>query len=526
MTTVELPTRRRASRSDRVPETPLWRLALTSFAPPGRRARLDRWLRRLPLGLVLAVQAVCALRLDNSAFQDEALYIHTGRLLINSWMGGEGPYGRPETYFSGAPQLYPVWAAVLDGVGGLHLVRAFSMLCMLSATVAVAWTADTLVKGRARRAPRIGPGLLAAMVFALSASVLFLTHFATFDAPSFALIAWAMALMTWSSVRRTSLLWSGLVGAACALAVFLKYSSAIDVPFVLALGPAAAWTARRRGSLARAVVATTTCVCIIAASILTWARPLLDGLRFTTTGRSATVPESSLSLVEDVLRWDGIPLLLILMGLVLMVRGQPLVAAVLGLGALAAPAYQIHLGESVSLHKHVVLGLVLGAPLAGAGLSRLTTRAMGTVGACVLVWGAFLLAVPQSEAMFRTWPDTTVLARQLTYSTRAMPWIRMVGDNPEPLEYAMQGSTHAWQWTATYDNSFYYKGLSGVDAYRRALKDNYFQLVFFDGSHPISASLLPELKAYGFKETSVVSTPYTNHAWHIYQRFDHLSTGS
>src|SRR4051794_12522241 len=219
MTIVELPTRRRASRSDRVSETPLWRLALTSFAPPGRRARLDRWLRRLPLGLVLAVQAVCAVRLDNSAFQDEALYIHTGRLLINSWTGGEGPFGRPETYFSGAPQLYPVWAALLDQVGGLPLVRAFSMMCMLSATIAVAWTANTLTKGRMTGASRTGAGLFAALVFALSASVVFLSNFATFDAPSFTLIAWAMALATWSSVWRKSLLWSCLVGAACALAV-------------------------------------------------------------------------------------------------------------------------------------------------------------------------------------------------------------------------------------------------------------------------------------------------------------------
>jgi hypothetical protein len=525
VTTLHVPARP-GSRPQQDAAPPLWRVALTSFAPPGRRPRVDRWLRALPLGLVLAVQAVCAARLDNSVFQDEALYIHTGRLLINSWTGGEGPYGRPETYFSGAPQLYPVLAGLINEVGGLHLVRAFSMLCMLSATVAVAWTADTLIKGRAPRTPRIGPGLLAAMVFALSASVLFLTNFATFDAPSFALIAWAMALATWSSVRRRSLLWSGLVGAACALAVFLKYSSAIDVPFVLAIGPAAAWTARTRGSVARAVTAAATCVVIIVASILTWARPLLDGLRFTTTGRSATVPQSPLSLLEDVLRWDGIPLLLILLGLVLLIRRQPLVAGVLGLGALAAPAYQIHLGEAVSLHKHVVLGLVLGAPLAGAGLSRLTTRGMGTVVTWVLVWAAFLLAVPQSVAMFRTWPDTTVLARQLEYSIGAMRWIRMVGDNPEPLEYQMQDSTHAWQWTATYENSFYYKGLSGVDAYRRALKDNYFQLVFFDGSHPISRTLLPELKTYGFKETSVVRTPFTNHAWHIYQRFDHLATGA
>ena len=63
----------------------LWRAAAASFLPVPTRPRADRWLRRLPLGMILALQAALSLRLSNSAFQDEALYIHTGRLLLNSW---------------------------------------------------------------------------------------------------------------------------------------------------------------------------------------------------------------------------------------------------------------------------------------------------------------------------------------------------------------------------------------------------------------------------------------------------------
>jgi hypothetical protein len=103
-----------------------------------------------------------------------------------------------------------------------------------------------------------------------------------------------------------------------------------------------------------------------------------------------------------------------------------------------------------------------------------------------------------------------------------MPWIRMVGDTPEPLQYGLQERTRQWQWTATYENSFTYQGRTGLDAYRRALRDNYFQLAFFDGSSPISRTLMPEMSGLGFRETSVVRTPWTGHAWHIYQRFDHL----
>jgi hypothetical protein len=512
-----------APRRGAAPEKPLWRIAAGSFLPVHARPGADRWLRCLPLGLVLALQSLCSLRLHNSAFQDEALYIHTGRLLINKWTGGEGPSADPATYFSGAPQLYPVWAGLLDEVGGLTLVRLFSTLCMLSATVAVYWTTQVLFAHRREFRRGTGPAVLAALIFALSSSVLFLGDFATFDAMSFTMIAWAMAVGVWSTRRARSLAWTLLVGLLCALAVLVKYSAAVDVPFVLALIAVSGRPFHARQALTRGVLAGCACVAGLAASVLTWAAPLLAGLEFTTTHRAATVPESRSALIIQVLVWDGVPLLVMLTGAALLLRRSPALALVLGSGTLAAPAYQIHLGEAVSLHKHVALGLLLGAPLAGLALARVWRAPFGVVATIVTLWAAFLLAVPQSNAMFSTWPDTTVLKEQLTYSIKAMPWIRMVGDNPEPLEYQLQDSTHPWQWTATYDNSFFYQGSSGIEAYRRALHDNYFQLAFLDGSYPLSQQLIREMRTYGFRETSVVRTPYTTHAWHIYQRFDHLT---
>ena len=102
-------------------------------ARPARR----RLLEHLPLAAVLLLQAVASLRLSNSAFQDEALYLYYGHWMIDSWLNGADLYSNPSAWFTGAPQLYPVLAALLDGVGGLELARLFSTLCLLSATVAV-----------------------------------------------------------------------------------------------------------------------------------------------------------------------------------------------------------------------------------------------------------------------------------------------------------------------------------------------------------------------------------------------------
>ncbi|GAB6903347.1 ArnT family glycosyltransferase [Kineosporia succinea] len=502
---------------------PLWRAALASFLPSTARDRADVWLARLPLAGVLLLQLLIAVRLDNTAFQDEALYIHTGHSIIDAWGGGEALYGHPEDYFSGAPTLYPLLAAVLDSVGGLTLVRLFSVLCMLSATVAVYWATNLMLGDDDRFRWTVRPGIFAALVFSLSASVLFLTNFATFDAPAFTALAWAIALGVGSVRRPHPLLWAGAAGLLCALAVLLKYSSAIDVPFVLATILVTGWRVARARALGSAVVGGLVCLAALAGSVLTWARPLLTGLGFTTTQRSSMIPQPPAHLVSQVLSWDGAPLLLILAGALVCLRRRPVLVTLLVMGTLAAPAAQIRMGEATSLHKHVVLGLVIGAPLAGAALARLwRTGGGGALAAAAIAWATFLFGASQANTMYGNWPDTTALRNELAYSIDAMPWIRMVGDTPEPVQYALQDRTQNWQWTSTYEGSFFYKDKSGVDAYRAALDDNYFQLAYLDGSQAVSAELMDEMASFGFKETSVVRTPYTDHAWHIWQRFEKL----
>ena len=64
---------------------------------------------------------------------DESLYIYSGHQLIHEfWHGGGSPYY--ETYFSGAPVIYPVLAAMADHIGGLVLVRLMSLAFILTAT--------------------------------------------------------------------------------------------------------------------------------------------------------------------------------------------------------------------------------------------------------------------------------------------------------------------------------------------------------------------------------------------------------
>jgi 4-amino-4-deoxy-L-arabinose transferase-like glycosyltransferase len=176
---------------------PTWRLAAESFVPEKSRKNVGWLIGHAPLLFLLLLQAVFSLRLDNSAFQDEALYIFTGHWLIDSWRSDQEVFSNPESFFSGAPYLYPVFAALLDSLGGLWLVRSFSCLCMLSSTVAVYWTTNLLFGHRSG----VRPGTLAAAIFVLNAPVIFLGNFATFDAPAFTMMAWAMAFDGLDSTR-------------------------------------------------------------------------------------------------------------------------------------------------------------------------------------------------------------------------------------------------------------------------------------------------------------------------------------
>ncbi len=487
--------------------------AATAGAPSAYRSRAIRY---LPLAFVLAVQAISALRLQNTAFQDEALYLTYGHWILDSWLHGVRMDADPEQWFTGAPQLYPVFAALLDSVGGLTLVRLFSALCMLSATAAVYWTATTLFRGHGF------VGAFAALVFAISGPVLVLTRFATFDAPSYAAVAWALAVGCWAARREDARTgrWAVLVGGLLALAVLLKYASAIDAPFVL-LAVAASTLhepARRLRGLMVSVVAGLTAVAVLAMSVATWARPLIAGVVASTIERQALMPETASQLLARVSDESGPTIVLGVLGGLVLLRRRPVLGAVLLVASVAAPLYQVHTGESVSLYKSTVLGLVFGAPLGGYLCSLLVRRWWwGTPVTVVgLIW-ALLYGQAASAQIFTSWPNTSQLAEALVPLVEDAPGVRIAGENPEPLQYALRDQTNPWQWTPTYDGTFRYEGQSDLPAFREALSDGYFGVVFLDGESAIGRQLQTEVAALGYERAAVVGTPDGDHEWVVWQ---------
>lgn len=490
------------------------------------RAVLTRW---GPLALVLVVQALLSLRLQATAFQDEALYLVYGRWYLDL-LSGSAPaiQSSPETWMSGAPQLYPVLAGALDSVGGLPLARAASTACLLAATTATWWTARTLFAARTEpgSAPGGASGVIAAAAFAGSGSVLFLGHFATQDALAVGLLAWALACGVRAARGRTRVLrWALLAGLLLAAASFVKYSAATDAPFVLLVVLLSGAADRRdrpdrwRRSVRAGLVVAAAAAAGLLVPLLLGAAPLLQGVLTTTVARDSLRPATTAELLQVVAAGGGPVLVLGLLGAALLVRRQPALAAVLAAGSLAAPLYQVSTGESVSLGKTVVLGVLFAAPLVGHLGARLSGRPAGAVLVAAVLVVAGVQGAVASARMFSAWPDTTRVVDVLRPLVERHPGEPVAADTPEPLEHGLLAETGPTQWAATWPGSFQYEGQQDLPAFEAALRDRHFAVVVLDGvSSSIGAELETVVPQAGYQQVAVVSSPDGQRTWTVWER--------
>ncbi|MBG6216776.1 hypothetical protein IWX75_001220 [Arthrobacter sp. CAN_A6] len=430
---------------------PAWNEAVTQALPPKLQVEsTPRWVGRAPLIALLALLSLLSLRLSNTAFIDEALYINAGHDYLTHWLTGDGVEGYGDS-FSGVPFVYPVLAAVLDTLGGLLLVRGFSLLCVLTATIFVYRAlADLGYRNE---------GMFAATAFALTGPVVFTGALATFDALVIAMLAAAF----WTGVQKG---WASAVttGAILGLVPVMKYTGAIFIPVVL--GVVFLTSPRWRAVLAGVIAAA-----IPGAAWLAWSDQIAAGIAFTTADRIALSPHSTGELVAWLVLDIGILLLLALVGVLLLARrGRG--HAVLGLGLLgggmALPAAQLILGEGVSFDKHMAYSALFLAPLAGYALAQLSRRTWKLLPVTVLLLTALLLGVSRSDAMYNSWVSVQPVLKAIEEDSAPGIYISSATD---PLKYHLRDRPEI-TWETTF--SLYPQG---EEAIRVAVEDQRFQSV-------------------------------------------------
>lgn len=466
-----------------VPDTPEvgWDMAASR-----RRA----WVSRAVLLCVLAVQAVLSLRLSNTAFQDEALYLSAGHAVLDHIQHGTELPVDYAAYFSGSPQLYPVLAALVDGQFGLAGARGLSLVFMLGATALLYSLTRRLFNERA--------ALAAAALFGVLQSTVVMGYFATYDAAA----VFLLALATWIVVRTDRAPAAAVLLAApvAVLAVGVKYAAALYLPTIVVLALLTAWPRRgARSAVGRMVLLGLGIGAVLAAGV--YATDLMAGVRQTTTDREHGT-DSAGFLLKQSAQWGGLMFLTAVGGALSYARRSrmyesPLARrlddpgrrrrALLGLvlcgTALLAPAYQIYLGTSVSLFKHIGFGLLFAAPMAGVGVTRLVGAHFRYPQLGIMLWTAMLsLGIAQSEWRFGVWPDSTKMIAAI--DSYVGPEGHYLSSTPEVPVYYLRDKTTQRQWASVFGMEYRdEKGTyhTGDAAYRAALREGEFDLIVLDG---------------------------------------------
>src|ERR1700733_8305580 len=294
--------------------------------------RITRKLRMpWPLLAVLAVQAALSASLvrTRTAFGDEALYLSAGHLEWSHWLHGT-QIPLYETWFSGAPVIYPPIGAAADSLGGLVAARLLSLVFMLGVTFFV-WSTTIRLLEDERAA------FFAAALFGVLAPTLFLGTYATYDALALLLLAAATWCATGARDSEKAVIAAGIL---LALANATKYATALYDPTVLCV---AVLSSRPKLALRRAASLAVVTAAVLAVLLVLGGPSYLTGIRVTTTGRAHGADAASL-IFTLAWSWTAVVLVPAVVAVVVCVlrRRWPeaLLLAVLALTALLAPVDQ------------------------------------------------------------------------------------------------------------------------------------------------------------------------------------------
>ena len=468
-----------------VSTTPTSRTRQPSRASLRRRSRVQRPARvgRAVLAGILAVQTLLTLRLQNTAFDDEALYLYAGHLQLEAIAKG-GPLRSEFTdYFSGSPLLYPPAAAAVDSAFGLSGARAVSLALMLGATILVYALSRLLFDEMA--------GVGAAALFSTTQSTLFLGHLATYDAAALFMLALAAWLAVRSSRCSSSNVGIGLILAAAvavALGVAVKYATLMYLPTVAGLAALSAYERGRWGAaLRRALLLCGVSAALLAGGLALGGPSYLRGLSSTTTAREHG-DANPVDLLVSCLQWGGGIVALAILGAAWFgwrrrdARPQWWRLALGGLlcgTALLAPAYQMYLHMTVSLHKHVGFGLLFAASMAGVGLSTLVGQHFRFPQVAIACWVTLLtFGITQSQHLYLGWADSSSLVNAIR--PQLAPDHHYLVEADSVPQYYLRAETTPEQWTSTYSIDYTDRtgrGLTGDSAYQAAIRDGHFDLV-------------------------------------------------
>ncbi len=445
------------------------------------------------LGLCGVVACAFALRIlligRQSAYMDEATFILTGRYLIEQ----RAVYAGAPTWTYGS-YLWSLLAGAADMAGGLQLVRLLAATCGGTMALATALTTARLVP-RAAVPLRWAAALCAGLIMALAPTAIAIGRFGTYDALAGAAFMSGIAVFVAArdnGRRRRWLLAAGLLF----LAFLAKYLVAVYLPFICLY---ALLSPRDRATLWRNLlwfVAPLSAAC--AAYFLAFREPLLALLRFSTGYADLVSPTPLREYVWQRPEVWGLAALAALgwryaspFGRAMALGGA---AIMLGFHALTRPDFDFW--------KHSIYVIFFLAPPAGLAVAaslrpllarfgrRGTVRRTALLALAVIAGNALaFLGLARSQPLAAFYPDLTPAVGTIRATATGA---RTVLTDDSAVRYYLYAQLPTERVTDPF--SIEYGGQRGVEGYRRAVADRYFDLIVLDGGiGPLGRRLRPAL---------------------------------
>ena len=459
---------------------------------------------------ILIVQAGLSLRLvwSNTAFLDEATYLYAGHeelhyLFAHGTLTVPGQNGYYQTYFSGAPILYPILGAIADSVGGLAGARLLSLVFMLCATTLLYWTASRLYDRRVATA--------AVGIFAVLSPTQFLGAFATYDAMALSLMALAAFLAVKSAQEDDNTFTLVISCLALVLADATKYAVTIFDPVVIGLAvlasvPNRSWPQARRHGW-RAVGYSATMVGILLAA---GGHTYLTGAMSTTFARPSGDSSAAVVLHESW-KWVGVVAVVAALAVIVHIVREPggriWMSGLLAGAVLLVPLEQARIHTTTSLQKHVDFGAWFASIAVGyvtakviPVVSKRAQFALVTPAAAALIAGALVVTVPQATALYQEWNNSSSAVAALR------PWARNVNVLAEGYtvySYYLGNEVPLQRWGNTwyleYVDPESGRKLTGLPAYQDAIRHHYFGTVAlsYGDTDPLDQKIIAAMSAAG-----------------------------
>ncbi|MER7668785.1 glycosyltransferase family 39 protein [Kitasatospora sp. NPDC096128] len=450
-----------------------------------------RWIARGLLGAVLAVQAALSLRLLAAAHPDEAAAMVAGRQQLAHLLHGTPVTTDLIDRIPGSPWLYPPLAGAAANADGIWGTRLLSLGFGLLTTV--------LLYSLTRRLFNERVAICGIAAYAVLQSTVVGGFYGAPEALAVLLVALAAWLTVFTARRSPAL---ALTAApALALACAVAYSAVLAVPALVALALAVARPHRRPGpaALRALLLAVGTAVLLLPYGLL--------GKVAGWSPSSGAAPGSAGPILLGTLQWAGLFTVLAVAGTVSYARREQLtehdspegdrvaptraqralLGAVLTATALLVPAVHLWTGTSGALFRHLGYGMLLAAPIAGLGLTRLVGAHFRHPQLGILVWVALLaLGMEQSALRYQNGPDSGRLLAVLRAHT--VPEGHYLTEVDGLAEYYLGGVSRPEQWVSARAGTDYRDGAGkqhhGVDGSTAAIRDGWFTVVVLDSTAP------------------------------------------